>query len=139
MSRKASYITLICTLAIAGAFALASVTPGHAQNSDLAVFDGIAKGQWTIRFRDDSPSRTICVRSGEELLQLKHAEADCSRVIIANEKDEATVQYSCRAKGYGRTTIRRETRALIQLSSQGIAEQRPFQIYGEARHQGECP
>ncbi len=126
------------TLAIAGVLALLLVSPGKAQNTELAVFSGIAKGEWLIRFRDGSPSRSVCVRSGQELIQLKHGDTGCSHVVVANDQLEATVQYSCPGNGYGRTTIRRETRALLQLSSQGIADKRPFQIYGEARRQGNC-
>ncbi|NVE95118.1 hypothetical protein [Altererythrobacter lutimaris] len=138
MNRTIKAATISCLLAIAGVIALAFAPAGKAQDTRLAVFDGIEKGQWSIRFRDGSPPRSICVRSGRELLKLKHGKSGCSNVIVANEPDMATVQYSCPGDGYGRTTIRRETRALLQLSSQGIANERPFQVYAEARYQGAC-
>ncbi|XUU61646.1 hypothetical protein ACRAQ6_05075 [Erythrobacter sp. HA6-11] len=126
------------SLVVAGVIALVFAPVGNAQDTRLAVFDGIDKGQWNIRFRDGSPPRSVCVRSGRELLKLKHRNTGCSNVIVANEPDMATVQYSCSGDGYGRTTIRRETRTLLQLSSQGIANERPFQVFAEARYQGDC-
>lgn len=138
MDRTIKSAIISGSLAIAGVFALALAPVGKAQDTRLAVFDGIEKGQWSIRFRDGSPSRSICVRSGRELLKLKHGNTGCSNVIVANEPDMATVQYSCSGDGYGRTTIRRETRTLLQLSSQGIADERPFQVFAEARYKGAC-
>lgn len=117
---------------------LLSSPQGFAQSIRLAVFDEMSTGEWTITFRDGSSSRKVCVRSGDELIQLRHPNIDCQRVIISNETREATVHYSCKGDGYGRTTIKRETRSLVQLSSQGFANDRPFELFAEARRTGDC-
>lgn len=126
------------SLALSCAIALAPVQVGNAQDQRIAVLDTIKKGQWTIRFRDGSASRQVCVRSGFELVQLRHDQAGCSRVVVSNDPEEVTVQYTCKGDGYGRTTIRRETATLVQLSTQGTASERPFQFFAEARFAGKC-
>lgn len=122
----------------AAALAAAYAVPGSAQPSGLAMMDGLEKGEWTITFRDGTPGRRICVRSGNELIQLQHEGEECSRFVIEDKASDATVQYTCRGNGYGRTTIRRETGSLIQIESQGIASGRPFEISAEGRRTGTC-
>lgn len=109
-----------------------------AQTSRLAMLDGLAKGEWTIRFRDGSPNRKVCVRSGRELIQLQHGGPSCSRFVVEDGTSEVTVQYTCPGNGYGRTSIRRETGGLVQLESQGIADGLPFQFTAEARRTNSC-
>ncbi|MGB3795217.1 MAG: hypothetical protein WA957_02830 [Alteraurantiacibacter sp.] len=57
---------------------------------------------------------------------------------MQDESKEVTVQYTCRGNGYGRTTIRRESRDVVQIRSQGIHGGAPFSIEGEARRVGSC-
>lgn len=116
----------------------ALVSTSHAQDSNLAMLSNLKKGEWTVRFRDGAPERKICVRSGMELLQLRHNDQNCSRFIVDDESSEVTVQYTCRGNGYGRTHIRRETTGLVQIESQGIADGVPFEFTSEARHTGTC-
>ena len=113
---------------------------GHAQAGALAMLDGLSKGEWTVRYRDGTPSRKICLRKGDELIQLQeqHLGRECSRFVVDDEATEVTVQYTCRGNGYGRTNVRRETPVLVQLESQGIAGGSPFQFSAEARRTGNC-
>ncbi len=129
---------LIASMALAGALAIASAAPGFVQGGDLAMLDGLAKGEWTLHPRDDSASRKICVRSGRELIQLQHREPNCSRFVVEDSDTKVTVQYTCPGNGYGRTKIRRETSSLVQIESQGIANGLPFQFTAEARRTGNC-
>ncbi|WP_394730505.1 hypothetical protein [Altererythrobacter sp. GH1-8] len=131
------YLPALFALA-AGIVAFALGTPGQAQDAKLAVFNSISMGEWTVRFRDGSPARKVCVRTGQELLQLRHEQTGCRQVVVANDAQEATVQYTCQGHGYGRTTLRRETSSLVQLNSQGFADDRPFQFFAEARRTGNC-
>lgn len=127
--------TAIAALAcVAGA----TLAPAAAQTPTLAMLDGLAKGEWQLRFRDQSPPRNICVRTGRELIQLRHAGSECNRYVVEDGASEVTVQYSCPSNGYGRTSIRRETNALVQIESQGIAGGKPFQFTAEARRVGAC-
>lgn len=129
----------IAGLVIAGAGAvLGLAVPVLAQGNGLAMLGSLAKGEWTIRQRGGAPDRKICVRSGVELIQLMHRESGCSQFVVEDGAARVTVQYTCPGNGYGRTSIRRETPALVQLESQGIEGKMPFQLTAEARRTGTC-
>lgn len=102
------------------------------------MLDGLEKGAWNVRVRPSGPTTRICVRTGRELIQLRHRQQACDRFVVGDEGNEVTVQYTCRGNGYGRTTIRREGPRLVQLRSQGIQGGEPFSIDAEARHVGSC-
>lgn len=135
---KRAYFSPIGIAAAIGMIALGLALPVAAQSDSLAMLDGLTKGEWTIRHRDGSADRKICVRTGEELIQLRHTEAGCSRFVVEDVANRITVQYTCPGNGYGRTNIRRETGALVQIESQGIADGLPFQFAAEARRTGSC-
>jgi len=122
---------------VAGA-ALCLSVPVLAQGGGLAMLGTLSKGEWTIRERGSASDRKICVRSGTELIQLKHRESGCNQIVVEEGASRVTVQYTCPANGYGRTSIRRETPNLVQLDSQGIHNGMPFQLTAEARRTGPC-
>jgi len=126
-------------LAGIAAAALAWVAgPVMAQGNGLAMLGTLARGEWTIKHRDGSPDRKICLRSGQELIQLQHRETGCNQFVVEDGVSRVTVQYTCPGNGYGRTSIRRETAALVQLETQGIHAGLPFQFLAEARRTGTC-
>jgi hypothetical protein len=112
--------------------------PASAQTDGLAMLRDLSKGEWTVKYRDGSPATKLCVRTGEELVQVQHRGSDCSRFIVEDGAAKVTVQYTCPGDGYGRTNIRRETRSLVQIESQGIAGGLPFEFIAEARRTGSC-
>ncbi len=120
------------------ATALAATFPAVAQAPELAMLDNLNRGNWDLRLRGDGERSSICVRSGRELIQLRHNQSGCSRYVVQDDPNEVTVQYTCRGDGYGRTTIRREGNGLVQIRSQGIKDGTPFSIQGEARQRGGC-
>ena len=122
--------------AVGGVLCLA--VPALAQGNGLAMLDTLTRGEWTIKQRGGAPDRRICVKSGAELIQLMHRESGCSQFIVEDGAARVTVQYTCPGNGYGRTSIRRETAALVQLESQGIHGGMPFQMTAEARRTGSC-
>lgn len=124
--------------ALAGAVILVVPPEVAAQSNSLAMLGGLTKGEWTIKHRDGSPDRKICVRTGQELIQLRHSESGCNQYVVEDAAARVTVQYTCPGNGYGRTNIRRETPALVQIQSQGIAGGLPFQFVAEARRTGAC-
>ena len=109
-----------------------------AQAGSLGMLANLAKGEWTLKSRDGSLDRKICVRTGMELIQLRHREQNCSRFVVEDEAQEVVVQYTCPGNGYGRTKIRQETPSLLQVQTQGIVEGLPFQANAEARRTGTC-
>ena len=109
-----------------------------AQSDALAMLRGLTKGEWTIKYRDGSPDTKLCLRTGQEVIQIRHAQTDCSRFVIEDGPAEVAVQYTCPGDGYGRTDIRKENASLIQIQSQGIASGVPFQFTAEGRLTGSC-
>lgn len=115
----------------------ALAAPAIAQAS-LAMLDSLNRGGWEVRFRDGSAARKLCLRTGYELIQLRHPDNGCNRFVVEDGANEVTVQYTCRGNGYGRTHIRKESPTLVQIDSQGIAGGKPFQFTAEARRTGTC-
>jgi hypothetical protein len=121
-----------------GLATLLLVIPLTAGAAELGMLDGLAKGAWSLRIRDDGSQQRICVRDGRELIQIRHKQPGCSRFVVEDGADEVIVHYTCRGNGYGRTSIRRESSGLVQVESQGIVDGAPFAISGEARYGGGC-
>jgi hypothetical protein len=130
MSRKGMLLMLAAPIAVLAA-------PVLAQTS-LAMLDTLDKGGWEVRYRDGSTTRKVCVRTGREFIQLRHADAGCNRFVVEDGASQVTVQYTCRGNGYGRTNIRKESGVLVQIDSQGIADGKPFQFSAEGRRAGGC-
>lgn len=120
--------------AIASAVPLAGVL---AAPIEAPALNRLNDGQWELRERDGF-TRRICIGGLDRLIQLKHRDLPCSRLILENSPASLTVQYTCRGRGYGRTHIRRESSDLIQIESQGIAEGLPFEFAAEGRRVGLC-
>jgi len=133
MKKKGTYALGAAILCLSGI-----TMPTVAQNSKLAMLDTLAKGEWTVRFRDGSADRKICVNDGRELIQIRHTGPKCNRFVVDDERSFVTVQYTCAGNGYGRTSIRRETSSLVQIDSQGFVAGQPYEFLAEARRTGEC-
>jgi hypothetical protein len=133
-----SFSRALMLAGLAASAALWWAVPGLAQGNGLALLGTLTKGEWTIKSRGGAPERKICVKSGAELIQLMHRESGCSQFVVEDAAARVTVQYTCPGNGYGRTSIRRETPALVQLESQGIHDGTPFQLTAEARRTGAC-
>lgn len=127
---------LIFSAGLLGAAAFGLPTAAQTTGSD--VLSSLSKGEWTIRFRGGSQERKICIRTGQELVQLSHSGLNCSRFVVEDGDNQMTIQYTCPGQGYGRTSVRRETASLVQIESQGIASDGPFQMTAEARRTGSC-
>jgi hypothetical protein len=105
----------------------------------LIALNAIQPGQWALRAKDGSGvTRSLCLGDMRQLLQIRHAGAACTRFVVGNEPKQTVVHYTCVGGGNGRTTVRVETPRLIQIESQGIADNAPFEIALEGRHVGQC-
>ena len=125
-------------LAVAGFTLGMLVAPASAEAPELAMLDRLQDGSWEIRIRGEEAPIRICVRTGQDLIQIRHRQARCSRFVVKDDPALVTVQYSCPGDGYGRTSIRRETSQLVQINSQGIEGGLPFHFDAEARRVGGC-
>lgn len=132
--------SIIVAVSVLCAFGAAWSVAGRAQpSSSLAMLDELQGGDWELRSRDQGGQpRRICMHDARRLIQLRHPGESCSRIVVEDTPEQVTVQYTCPGRGYGRTQIRRETEALLQIDSQGIAQGRPFAFAIEARRLGAC-
>jgi hypothetical protein len=129
----------LCLAALTGGVFTALAVPAHGERSALAMLDQLDSGVWELRqYGQSGAMRSICLDSGRKLIQLEHPGAVCSSVVITDKANEVTVQYTCKGKGYGRTSVRRETNSLVQIDSQGIVDGRPFAFAAEGRRVGSC-
>lgn len=130
----------ITAVALSMGLLVGTAAPVAGQGRQLTMLDRIPDGRWELRFRGrpDQVQR-LCIHDARTLIQLRHPEQPCDRIVVEDGSDAVTVQYTCRGRGYGRTHIRRETAQLIQVESQGIAGGLPFDFAAEGRRVGDCP
>ena len=119
---------------------MALALPTVAQAPSLTMLKELQKGQWELRDHDNAsaPPQRLCVKTGRELIQLRHRQPGCRQFVVQDEPDQVTIQYTCRGNGFGRTSIRRESDSLVQIRSQGVLNGSPFSLAGEARREGTC-
>ena len=117
-----------------------ALAPAEGQGRQLTMLDQLADGRWELHVRGRPElTQRICLHDGRTLIQLRHPEQPCDRLVVEDQAESVTVQYTCRGRGYGRTHIRRETAQLIQVETQGIAGGLPFDFAAEGRRIGDCP
>jgi hypothetical protein len=117
----------------------ASVSAAPTESPSLVALNEIQPGQWALRAKDGSgATRSLCLGDMRQLLQIRHAGAACTRFVVGNDLKQTVVHYTCVGGGNGRTTVRVETPRLIQIESQGIADNAPFEIVLEGRRMGQC-
>ncbi|MFD1612416.1 DUF3617 domain-containing protein [Sphingomonas tabacisoli] len=124
---------------IAPALGAALLLGAAAANTPILAFRSIEPGEWQLRALDNSePVKKLCINDAYDLIQLRHPGAACSRFVLNNEAQTATVHYTCAGTGYGRTTLKVETSTLVRIDSQGLAGRSPFQVALEGRRVGAC-
>lgn len=129
----------IALAVLTGGACLAVAMPAHGERRALAMLDQLDGGTWELRQHGaGAPMSSLCLDSGRKLIQLKHQGLACSSVVVEDQPNQVTVQYTCRGQGYGRTQIRRETNSLVQVDTQGIVDGRPFAFAAEGRRVGSC-
>lgn len=121
-------------------FAALAVAPAQGQHRELTMLDQLSDGRWDLHSRGKPDEvQHLCLRNGRTLIQLRHPEQPCDRLVVEDQANSVTVQYTCKGRGYGRTRIKRESDRLIQLETQGIAGGLPFDFSAEGRRVGDCP
>ncbi len=133
------FAAFVAAGAFSGLVAGAAVAASVSASAPLKALLLVQPGQWEIRSRDNpDANRSFCMADPKVLLQLRHPNNLCTRYVISDDRRMATVQYSCASSGSGRTTIRVETPRLVQIDTQGVADQSPFAFSAEARRVGDC-
>lgn len=125
----------ICAALVLMGAGVASV----AQTPGADAVAGLETGLWEFKElgRTAKPEHR-CVTNVRELLQPMQPLLSCKHFVSENGADRAAVAYDCAARGQGRTALRVETKRLVRIDSQGIAEGRPFSVRLEARRLGAC-
>lgn len=129
-------LSIFVTLALCAAIPAFADSP-PTKPAPLVAAKAITPGSWNVVF-DDGTSRRMCLEDIEPLIQLAHAGPVCSRFVIADQPDRATVHYTCPGVGWGRTSVLVETPRLARINSQGISGRAPFALVAEARRVGDC-
>ncbi len=129
-------VALLSSVCLGGMLPATGVSA--AVDSGLAMLRQLEPGMWQIRYRDGSPVRKLCVRTGSDLLAARQVVGNCRRNILEDQADRVVVQYSCQGDGYARTSVRRESNQLVQIESQGFQSGAPFTSSAEARRIGGC-
>ncbi len=127
-------------MALAALAALAA--PASSQRGGAVNALGkLQPGLWQLRVLGTAtPARPapVCIGDPTVLAQIQHRNTPCSRLVVAQNDEGATVHYTCPAGGYGQTSLRVETPRLVQIDTQGIADNVPFAYRAEARLVGQC-
>lgn len=133
---------MTAALRIAGigcVLACALVMPVSGDGPQLSMLRQLQTGAWVISHRPPGKgTERICLKDGADLIQLRHKRPNCERRVLDDSPTDVAVQYTCRGYGYGLTRIRRETDRLVQIDSQGVANNLPFSFSAEGRHVGAC-
>jgi len=104
-------------------------TTAQAELPQLQMLNHLEIGRWELRQRDTGGSTQICVGTDRSrLIQIRHPDLACDRVVLEDAPSSITVQYR----------IRRENGQLAQIDTQGIAEGLPFDLSVEGRRTGDC-
>ncbi len=115
----------------------ASAQPAHAPT--LKAMRGVAPGRWLLRpVGQVSPPRDSCVADPAAFLRLRHRGAECSRFVIDDGVDSATVHYTCPGAGHVRTVVHVDTPRSLRIESEGFADGAPFSDAIIARRVGDC-
>ncbi len=132
-------LKLIKFISVSAAILSGFAVAAPAQTPSLALLDGLMQGEWTLKERGSSDAgQKICLGNPEVLLQIRHRNLSCTRYVIENSPKKLRVSYKCGNAGHGVTEIKRESSALVQISSQGIRNNAPFSFTVEGRRTGPC-
>jgi len=126
-------------LALAAAAAIAA--PAVSQRAGgVNALAKLQPGLWQFRILSGGAATPapVCLGDPAVLAQLRHRSTPCSRLVVAQDGEGATIHYTCPAGGYGQTSLRVETPRLVQVDTQGIADNIPFAFRAEARRVGSC-
>lgn len=134
---------------LSGLTLVAAVAAAAAQPAGLAIFAGkdFQAGRFSVSpIDEDSRARmggvaNRCLISPETLIHTGLEAADgknCVHTVVEDTPDRATVAYSCRGIGSGRTTIVKDNRNHFTVDAQGIRGREPFAMRHEVKRIGDC-
>lgn len=123
---------MILALGIAAPAALAVAAPPSALSR-------VASGLWEITGAPgtQAPVRQ-CITDIMTLAQYEHRTRTCSRSVLKDDPNSTRINYDCGGAGFGESRVDVITPRSLQISTQGISDQQPFNYVLEARRVGDC-
>lgn len=129
---------ILCTAVIAAAAAAQTGAP------PLKIFGGFAPGQYRIEARDSdsrthvADGRSICLAAPAALIRDGAGPGDgCGYTVVENSDKAATVTYSCKISGAGRTTLHLVD-GHFRVEAQGFRNREPFETTVNYHRVGDC-
>jgi hypothetical protein len=125
-------------IVITTAVAASGLTLTAAQ--EPSVLTKASPGEWELSGTPGAkaPVRE-CLGNLRTLAQYEHRGRSCSSQVISDKGNSTVIQYSCGGAGFGRTQIDVLTPRSLRISTQGIADNMPFNYVLQARRMGDCP
>ena len=116
------------------------VVPAIAWGAQPSALAQVAGGLWEISGVPGSkePVRE-CIPNVALLAQFEHRGRNCTRNVLSDKGSSTLISYKCGAAGFGQSTVEVLTPRSLQISTQGISDQLPFNYVLQAHRVGECP
>jgi hypothetical protein len=114
--------------------------PAAAWGAQPSARAQVAGGLWEISGVPGAkePVRE-CIPNVALLAQFEHRGRNCSRNVLSDKGSSTLISYKCGAAGFGQSTVEVLTPRSLQISTQGISDQLPFNYVLQAHRVGECP
>ena len=99
----------------------------------------IAGGLWEITGSPGTkePIRE-CVGDVAALAEFEHRASHCTRSVVNDRGMSTLISYKCGDSGFGQSTIEVITPRSLQISTQGISDQLPYNYVLQAHRVGDC-
>ncbi|MDO7842576.1 DUF3617 domain-containing protein [Sphingomonas immobilis] len=118
---------------------IGALTAAAPASAPLVALSRIEPGLYQLKeVGSSAPPKSLCIANAAVLIQLEHPDANCSRFVIDDTPDSATVHYTCPGSGHGRTVVKIATPRSFDLETQGIVNRAPFDIDMQGRRVGDC-
>jgi hypothetical protein len=118
--------------------AAVALAPMVLASSSPSVFDQAQGGLWQLE-RSGAPVVKLCVANTVALAQFEHRNTNCSRKIIRDSGQAATIRYNCAGGGFGQSDVTLLTPRSLRIQTQGISDNAPFNYTLQAHRLGDCP
>ncbi len=128
---------------ILGTVLLAAAAAAQTGAPSLKLFGTFLPGQYQVDPRDQDSrthvaARPICLTTPATLIRDGASPADgCGYTVVDNSEKAATVTYSCKTEGAGRTTMQ-AVDGHYRVQAQGFRNREPFETTVDYHRVGDC-
>lgn len=125
------------------ALVIATAAAAETGAPSLKVFGGFAPGLWqAVPLDNDTRAHQntapMCLTSPAALIRNGAGPSDgCGYTVVEDVDASATVTYSCKATGGGRTSLKR-VGDHYRIEAQGFTNREPFETTNDYKRVGDC-